>query len=75
MNAIQEKTLAKDNHALRLMDSLPLMVCKLSTDRKGVYFNKEWLAFTGRSLDDLLGDGWLSTIHARDRSRDRKSVV
>src|SRR5215471_7175860 len=69
MNAIEDRTFGKETHFLRLMDSLPLMLCKLNTDRKGVYFNKEWLSFTGRSLEDLLGDGWLSAIHSKDRSR------
>jgi PAS domain S-box-containing protein len=69
MNAIKERSFETDNHFLRLMDSLPLMVCKLNTNRKGVYFNKEWLSFTGRPLEDLLGDGWLNAIHSKDRSR------
>src|SRR5215472_2363290 len=69
MNVIEDRTFGKQNQFLHLMDSLPLMLCKLNTDRKGVYFNKEWVSFTGRSLEDLLGDGWLSAIHSKDRSR------
>ena len=31
------------------------------------FFNREWLAFTGRSLADELGRGWWQGVHHEDR--------
>jgi len=53
----------------RIIDSAPLLMCLLDADLKGVYFNHEWLTFTGRAQADLLGDQWLSDIHPQDRDR------
>lgn len=33
------------------------------------WVNRRWLAFTGRSLEDSLGDGWLESIHPEDKIR------
>lgn len=35
------------------------------------YVNAAWLAFTGRSLADEIGDGWLEAVHPNDRDRCR----
>jgi len=53
----------------RAVDSAPLLMCLLDPDLKGVYFNHEWLTFTGRPQTDLLGDQWLTDIHPQDRDR------
>ncbi|HXT11297.1 MAG TPA: ATP-binding protein [Candidatus Angelobacter sp.] len=65
-----------DNHVLntndrfrRFVDSAPLLMCLLDPELKGVYFNQQWVSFTGHNQADLLGDQWLSQIHPQDRQR------
>ncbi|MEM9353620.1 MAG: ATP-binding protein, partial [Planctomycetota bacterium] len=33
------------------------------------YFNRQWLDFTGRPLEDEVGTGWIASVHPDDASR------
>lgn len=47
-------------------DSLPLLVWIAGIDKRCTYFNKPWLDFTGRPLENELGDGWIDALHPED---------
>ena len=54
----------------RLMaDSSPVMIRVSGADRRCAYVNRPWLEFTGRALEDCVGDGWTEGIHPEDRAR------
>jgi PAS domain S-box-containing protein len=54
----------------RLMaDAAPVMIWTSGTDRLCTWFNKPWLDFVGRSLDQELGTGWTQNVHADDLDR------
>ena len=38
-------------------------------DKRCTYVNTAWMAFTGRTLEAVLADGWRETIHADDLPR------
>ena len=52
-----------------LSEQAPSMVWRSGLDARCDYCNATWLAFTGRSLDRELGDGWLETVHPSDLRR------
>lgn len=54
----------------RLMaDAAPVLIWVSDAQKKGIFFNRGWLDFTGRSLEQELGDGWLEVIHPEDVER------
>jgi diguanylate cyclase (GGDEF)-like protein/PAS domain S-box-containing protein len=52
-----------------LFERFPTLIWRSGTDAKCCYFNQTWLSFTGRTLDDELGDGWTIGIHPEDFDR------
>ena len=71
-NDITEQTIAnsrlqESEHRFRLMaDTAPVMMWMSGLDRLCNYFNRGWLDFTGRSLDQELGNGWVQGVHPND---------
>jgi len=54
---------------LALVDNAPVLVWMADADGKCDYFNKGWLTFTGRSLEQELGMGWTEGVHPDDVGR------
>ncbi|MFV1995846.1 MAG: PAS domain-containing protein, partial [Verrucomicrobiales bacterium] len=54
------------DHHLKLMDILPALIWGSGMDARCNYFNRSWLDFTGRRLEEELGDGWTKGIHPGD---------
>jgi PAS domain S-box-containing protein len=63
-----EAALRESEQRFRLMaDAAPVLIWVTDEHRQGVYFNQRWLTFTGRSLEQESGAGWLEPIHPDDR--------
>lgn len=62
-----EIALAQSEQKYRtLADSGQALIWTSGLDKKCDYFNKSWLAFTGRTLAQELGDGWVEGVHPDD---------
>jgi len=52
---------------IRLMaDSAPMMMWWSGVDKLVTFVNQGWLTFTGRTLQQELGDGWAEGVHPSD---------
>ncbi|HEX7221894.1 MAG TPA: PAS domain S-box protein, partial [Candidatus Limnocylindrales bacterium] len=52
-----------------LTNSAPMLVWLGTRDGGRTFFNRGWLDFTGRSIGDETGGGWLERVHPDDRRR------
>jgi PAS domain S-box-containing protein len=59
-----------DSELFRLVaDSTPVMIWMAGPDRQFEWFNRSWLDYTGRDLDQEQGAGWLDGVHIEDLER------
>ena len=47
-------------------NSAPVLIWMSGTDKLVTFLNARWLAFTGRNLEEELGEGWASGVHPDD---------
>ena len=52
-----------------LADSGQALIWTAGTDKLCNYFNRVWLDFTGRALEQELGNGWVEGVHPEDFER------
>jgi two-component system CheB/CheR fusion protein len=55
-----------------IADSMPQKVWTADTEGKRNYFNKQWLDYTGLSLEELKNEGWKKIVHPHDLPNTEK---
>jgi PAS domain S-box-containing protein len=60
--------LSREEYRL-LVEKAPIMIWRSDVTMACDYFNEIWLAFTGRSLEQEMGNGWAEGVHPDDFDR------
>jgi PAS domain S-box-containing protein len=50
-----------------MADTAPTLIWMSGTNKLCTFFNRGWLNFTGRSIEQELGEGWTYGVHPDDR--------
>jgi PAS domain S-box-containing protein len=62
-----EAVLRESEERFHLMaDTAPILIWMSGTNKLCTFFNRGWLNFTGRSMEQELGEGWASGVHPDD---------
>jgi PAS domain S-box-containing protein len=65
-----QAVLRESEERFRLVaNGAPVLIWMSGADEWCTFFNQGWLDFTGRTLEQELGRGWLSGVHADDLDR------
>ncbi len=71
-----EAALRESEERFRNMaDTAPVMIWISDLNKRCAFFNQPWLDFTGRSIEQELGDGWISGMHPEDLNRCRAILL
>jgi diguanylate cyclase (GGDEF)-like protein/PAS domain S-box-containing protein len=60
---------------LKLMQDFPNPIWRVNKDGKCDYVNRSWLEFTGKTLEQSLGDGWADAIHPEDHEHSLSTFI
>jgi len=52
-----------------LADSAPVLIWISGSNKRRTYLNQRWLDFTGRTMEQEVGSGWIKGLHADDVRR------
>src|SRR5882724_2599571 len=56
-------------------DAAPVLIWMSGLDKLCNFFNKPWLEFTGRTLEQEMGNGWADSVHPDDFQNCLKTYV
>ncbi len=66
---LQDFIKSNDHNFCLFADSMPQIVWITTADGKNIYFNHQWVEYTGLTVEESYGDGWNKPFHPDDQKR------
>lgn len=63
---VEQALLDSEERSRLVAELIPTLTWWCGPDKRCTNVNKEWLRFTGRAMQEELGDGWLDSVHPDD---------
>jgi PAS domain S-box-containing protein len=70
-NALRES----EERFRRMADTAPVMIWTSGRDKRSDWFNRPWLDFVGKPLDEEVGEGWKRNVHPDDLDKHNETYV
>jgi PAS domain S-box-containing protein len=65
----QEALQRSEREFRQLAEAMPQIVWATTADGLNIYFNQQWVDYTGLTLEESYGEGWITPFHPDDRQR------
>ena len=72
---LEETTIRSRDFYLTLFEDFPALVWRSGLEQERNYFNRPWLVFTGRTIEQEMGDGWAQGIYPDDLEQCLKTYL
>lgn len=66
LNIAKQKVEESEERFRKVADSAPVLIWMSGLDMAFYYFNTAWLNFTGRSMEEEYGNGWMDSVYEDD---------
>lgn len=55
-------------------ESTPVLISMADEDKRWNFFSRGWLKFTGRPMEEEIGEGWFECVHPEETEEVRKCL-